>query len=304
MKNIVSVAGGKMAKTSDLPECLDVIAEAGYKYIDFWLCSYSEAADSPMKQDNWKEWVEWVKNLLAERDLSVAQIHCHWRHRNQINEDFTYTFPNKAVRRNVEACRMLGCDRLIFHPIQRWFPFTDESMRRPILDANVEWFRSLLPLAEKFGVELHLENLFNHKHVGSPDDPIFPFSTVEDIMYVVNALDSPLVKVCLDTGHANINGLDVPGMILAFGDKLGSLHLNDNYGKIGPIYEDLHLFPGYAKIDWKSVFAALDKIGYTGSLNMEPGAELDRMPHAVRVIQLRAARETVEAMQDLYTPGD
>lgn len=300
MNNTVSVAGGKLLVNSDLDGALDVIAEAGFSVIDFWLCSYCKGADAPMKAKNWEEWLAGVGEEIAARGLSVGQVHAHWDHSHQIREDFTFEEPPEVVRRNFGAARMLGCTKLIFHPIQRWFRMPDESMRRPILDANVAWFASLLPEAEKTGVEIHIENLFDHKHVSVPGDPVFPFGQTEDLLYVADKLNHPLVKFCLDTGHANISGADIPAAIRAYGSRLGSLHLNDNYGKIAPIYEDVHLFPGLATIDWPAVFAALREVGYAGTLNMEPIAGLKKLPPELRVIHLRAARETVGTMEKLW----
>lgn len=304
MNNPVSVAGGKLISGASLGESLDIIAEAGFRVLDFWLCAYCKGADAPMRQENWRDWVREVDGMIRARGLTVGQVHAFWNHSHQIREDFTYEAPLGVVRRNFEATRMLGCDRLVFHPIQRWFRMPDEEMRRPILDANAAWFASLLPDAERTGVEIHIENLFDHKHAGTEGDPTFPFSTAEDVLYVTEKLDHPLVRVCLDTGHANISGQDIPAMIRAYGSRLGSLHLNDNYGKIGPIYEDVHLFPGYALLDWTEIFRALAEVGYAGTLNMEPIAALKTMPHEIRVIQLRAARETVEAMAKLWGETD
>ena len=65
-------------------------------------------------------------------------------------------------------------------------------------------------------------------------------------------------------------------------------------GLIRPVFEDLHLFPGYGTLEWKPIFDALRDIRFRGVLNIEPVVELARMPRAVRVIQLRAASQTLQ----------
>lgn len=97
------------------------------------------------------------------------------------------------------------------------------------------------------------------------------------------------VGLCLDTGHANIEAQDVPVMIRTLGHALKTVHLNDNYGRIGPIYEDLHLFPGYGSLNWPELLRALREVGFRGAINMEPIAELPKSTPAVRLLQLRAA---------------
>ena len=53
-------------------------------------------------------------------------------------------------------------------------------------------------------------------------------------------------------------------MIRAWRGNLATLHLNDNYGLIRPVFEDLHLFPGYGTLEWKPIFDALRDIRFRG----------------------------------------
>ncbi|MBR0392436.1 MAG: sugar phosphate isomerase/epimerase, partial [Oscillospiraceae bacterium] len=304
MDNPISVSAAKLSGNTSLAGCIEALARTGYHVTDFWLCKYCTEPNPPMLRTDWRQWVSEASRLFQQAGITVGQAHAHWNHPYQIHEDFTYDLPLQVHYDCIEASNMLGCRRLIFHPVQRWYRMTQESDRQRVLDINVEWFRALLPTAEKYDVELHIENLFDHKHVQKEGDPIFPFSEPEDLLYVVHKLDHPLMRICLDTGHANINAMDVPSMIRKFGPLLGSLHLNDNYGKIGPIYEDLHLFPSYGRLPWEEIFSALKEIGYSGTLNMEPGGELGRLPPALREIQMRAAREIMETMREIYANTD
>lgn len=298
MKHLVSTAYGALLRQHDIPTALAMLHKAGYDAVDFNLCTYCEAPDRPMYQENWREWVKGIRDLMDENHLVVGQIHSHWKHETQVNEDFSFDPPEQVIYDNFEAAAILGCKRLIFHPIQRFYRLPDAADRQKVLDACVAWFRYLLPTAEKWGVEIHIENLFDHKHVQLEGDPFLAYCTADDILYVVNQLNHPLVKICLDTGHANINKQDIGAMIRQFGDKLGSLHLNDNFGKIGPIYEDVHMLPGDGRINWKEVFAALHEIGYEGTLNMEPSASLQEQAPNIQFIRIKAARDVVAALME------
>lgn len=87
-------------------------------------------------------------------------------------------------------------------------------------------------------------------------------------------------------------------MIRAYRGELATVHLNDNYGRIGPIYEDLHLFPGSGLLDWSAIFAALREIGFSGAYNMEPIAALKRQPDELRRISLRAAATILRSLAE------
>jgi sugar phosphate isomerase/epimerase len=62
----------------------------------------------------------------------------------------------------------------------------------------------------------------------------------------------------LDTGHANLAG-DLTEIVEHIGDRLISLHLNDNDGQ-----NDRHLPPGDGSVDWKCVAQLLATLRYTG----------------------------------------
>ncbi|MBQ7592225.1 MAG: sugar phosphate isomerase/epimerase [Clostridia bacterium] len=303
MKNPISIGIGKIDIKIGLEKTLEVIAEAGYQYVDFWLCLYCDKPDAPMRSADRFEWVEKTAKLFRSFGLSVGQCHAYWKRKKEIGEDFSFDMPEEMLIANFDACRMLGADRLVFHPLERWMDMPDEETRKKILDINVEFFGSMVRKAEETGVHINIENLFDHKHKLLPGNPGLPCGRAEDLIYITDKIGSEYVGVCLDTGHANIAGEDIPGMIRKLGGRLGSLHINDNFGLIGPIYEDLHLTPGYGRIDWKQVLEALSETGYSGTLNMELIGEFSRMPLEILVLHLENARKTMQLMRDLYTPG-
>ncbi len=120
--------------------------------------------------------------------------------------------------------------------------------------------------------------------------------TTHDALSLLDYLDYPgleKVKVCLDTGHAliphNSHYLDISGekmtgtsyktavqegdlitMVRLLGDKLGTLHIQQNHGLIGRIVtsgsSDTHLQPfNGGLIDWgKFYYVLLKEIGYRG----------------------------------------
>ncbi len=292
----ISCSGASMARTSPLEDCIAALSQAGYDTVDFWLYSYSEKPGAPMLRENWRDWVDHARRQLEDAGLMSGQVHCAWIHGSAIRDDLSWDVPAPVFHRSIEACALLNCRRLIFHPIFYRRRIDSDALRQRLLDINVAWFRALLPTAERFDVEIHLENTFDFAHVQHPGDAGFMCTSASEMLYLTERLNHPLVKLCLDTGHAHISGQDIPDMIRAFGSKLGSLHLNDNYGLIGPIYEDLHLFPGYGSIEWGEVLDALKAAGFSGSLNMEPVGELPRLKQTLRVLQLRTARELLAVM--------
>ena len=292
----ISSAMASFCRNMPLEAAMRMVKDAGFDGVDFPFNAFSTLPDSPMQQENWRDWVREVKRLSENLNLPVVQAHATWE--QEIPDGFRYEAPHEIYFRTIEACCMLGCRDLVFHPLRQPNRVDSPKMRGQIHDYNVRWFHDLISTAERCGVVINLENTFDSHHTQKPEDLPYPYTTAEDMVNLMNDIGGNHVKICLDTGHANISAQDIPAMIRLFGRDLATVHLNDNYGRIEPVYEDLHLFPGYGRIDWEPVLDALREVGFRGTLNMEPIGELKRVPNRIRRIQLRAAADTLRALAD------
>ena len=117
---------------------------------------------------------------------------------------------------------------------------------------------TLTDRAEQLGIRLACENL---QHKGEPR----PLCRMEDLRRVVDDYP-PTVGICLDTGHANNNGLDPADEARIAGERLIALHLQDT-----DAVEDRHWPPGLGNINWRRVSAALTEIGFDGAWTFEVG---------------------------------
>lgn len=275
-------------------EAMELVVAAGFDGLDFPLSVYSSEPDAPLRQDSWRQWAVETARAAERMMLPVVQAHAPWE--QGIGDGFRYEAPWDIFERVMEACRLLGCRNLVFHPLRQPERVDSLAMRQRIHDYNVRWFHDLLPWAERYDIIINLENTFDSHHVQQPNDPPYPYTRAEDMLALQRDIGSSRVMLCLDTGHANIEGQDVPAMIRAFRGELATVHLNDNYGRIRPIYEDLHLYPGSGLLDWSEIFAALREIGFSGAYNIEPIAALKRQTDPVRRVALRSAADIVRIL--------
>ncbi len=118
----------------------------------------------------------------------------------------------------------------------------------------VEMLKPVLEHAEKEGVLLLIE-----------PEPGLLIETADQFEELMQHLDSPAVGLNFDIGHAFCVG-DDPGPTL---ERLASwvrhIHLED----IAATRVHAHLIPGEGAIDFASVFAAMQKIGYRGWVTIE-----------------------------------
>jgi sugar phosphate isomerase/epimerase len=110
--------------------------------------------------------------------------------------------------------------------------------------------------ANNLGLMLCIENMFAKTHMlMEPDD-------FEEIFRLF-----PSLKFTLDTGHANIKtngGKRIFDLIARFKDRLGHVHVSDNFGK-----EDSHLPIGTGTVDFSRVAKSLKNIGYDSTVTFE-----------------------------------
>ncbi len=170
----------------------------------------------------------------------------------------------ELTRRYFRLCEILGAPYLVIHP--RLFPDGIYGKKREEYIAyNVDFYRGFIPLAQKHGVVIGIENMFG----GDPETgalcPI-TFSTMDDIIECMDRLDSDRFAACLDTGHANIVGIPPHDAVRQLGKRLKLLHVHDNYGT-----RDDHMACTYGNIDWDAFLDALREVGYSGVFSAETG---------------------------------
>lgn len=290
----ISTSISSICRNLTVYDAMKIAKDASFDSVDFPFSVYGNSDDGALYSDNWRIWLREVVSASRALSLPITQAHAPWR--QSIPADFHYESPYELYSRTMEACSAVGCRQLIFHPMRQLERVDSPTMRQRIHDWNVRWFHDLLPAAESNGIIINLENTFDSHHVQQIGDAPYPYTTAQDMLDLMHDVGSSRIQICLDTGHANISKQDIPAMIRAFGRNLATVHLNDNYGRVGPIYEDLHLFPGYGRIDWPEVFRALREIRFSGVMNMEPIGELKHLPNELRRIQLRAAADTLRIL--------
>jgi sugar phosphate isomerase/epimerase len=135
-------------------------------------------------------------------------------------------------RRLADLCAPFGCDLLILHPLGGK-PYDGREIER--LRRELDWFA---PYCAERGVRIALENIMQRQ-------------TRTAMLAEICRAYGPTVGICLDAGHAQVDG----GLMNELADAAGHLfavHAHDNHGQ-----KDEHLLPGQGLIDWPAVFAAL-----------------------------------------------
>jgi sugar phosphate isomerase/epimerase len=143
-------------------------------------------------------------------------------------------------------------------------------------DAARRSIGELQRLAEPLGVKLAIEVIPNElSRAGSL------------VHFIDEVLDSPEAGICLDFGHAHMDG-DLVDAIETVSEHLVTTHVHDNRGRT-----DDHLIPFDGTIDWPGALTAIQKVGYDGTLLMEIAAHGSAKDMLVKA---RKARERMEKL--------
>lgn len=126
-------------------------------------------------------------------------------------------------------------------------------------DTSREAVKRLIPVAEKTGVVIALENVWNNLWVKPAIFKNF-----------VASFGSPWVKAYFDIGN-HVKYAPSQDWILALGDLLAKLHVKDFKLNADPGGAGDFVNIRDGSVDWPAVRAAIDKVGYNGWMTIEGG---------------------------------
>ena len=259
----ISIATSFLRKDSPI-EALERLHRAGFRYIsaDFW--QYS-APNQMLAQDNWRELIAKYKEAADRLGLVFNQTHGNTLSGKQWDDPDFAERANLAWMLNhraLEASKTLGAKWVVMHPYN--YPRDPLYSKKRALDGNLAYLAPFIESAKKLNIGIALENMVDfggnrRRYCGGDPD---------ELLELVDVINDPAVGICIDTGHANLSGIDSGAFIRMAGSRLKCTHINDN-SRDG----DKHLPPYFGTVDWNDVVAALREINYTGDYSLELSAQ-------------------------------
>jgi len=259
---LLSTSTEVLQKFYGYEETIRKLAAVGFDAFDFTMAGMG---DEILKDGDYVKKAESLRALADSLDIRCNQTHSPFPvHKNGHPEWDKAVFD--AIVRCLEISHILGAKRCIVHPWNDWSAAE-----------NVEKvYRPLQKHAEKFGVKICLENMWNWDWDNKIHGRALPAacSHSEDFLKHLGLLDPEWFAACLDIGHAEMYpDTSAEEMIYALGDRLEALHIHDN-----DCMHDWHYFPYMGKINYEKVFAALKAVNYAGDFTFEADYTYLRYP--------------------------
>ncbi len=142
---------------------------------------------------------------------------------------------------------------------------------------GVDWDKGFSRLVE--GLQL-VADYAERRNVtlGFEPEPGMLIDTMERFQLLVDALDSPQLKLTLDVGHLHcLDEGPISQVICQWGEQLVNIHIEDMRRGIHE-----HLMFGDGEMDFPPIVTALREVDYTGGLHVELSRHSHKGPSAAR----------------------
>ena len=220
-----------------------------------------------------------IKDASKKYGVEFSQMHAPFQlyvyGNDEINEHCY-----EIIDKTMAVAQFLGVPQVVLHP-NTLTKFCSLEEERKI---NLEYFKRMIPIAQKYGVGICLENMFGwgirHALQGCCAD-------AEEAVWYMETLNKEAgddtFGFCLDTGHIHITCRDYYRTITTLGSHLKILHMHENNGE-----QDMHALPfTYScfflqtpepTLNWNDFCRGLADIGYSGTLNFETCGSMQMFP--------------------------
>lgn len=243
-------------------DAIELIANAGFSAYDMSLFELTRNDEYHFNRD---DYVKTAKELRAFADsLGIVCNQSHAPFPSSVGDREKDKEIYEKIIRAMEIASILGAKIIVVHPKQH---LNYAEHPEELFEMNVEFYRSLVPYCEKFGIKVAVENMWQCNNGNNvPSDSTC--SRAWEFCKYLDAIDSEWIVGCLDIGHVSLMKADIPEFIRKMGNKrLQALHIHDTDFK-----SDKHTLPFMEKIDYIAVCKALAEIDYKGDFTYEADA--------------------------------
>lgn len=146
----------------------------------------------------------------------------------------------RIIEKTLAYAQKIRAEFVVVHTNEAW-----QGEKNKVQAMVIKRLRKIISLAKSYDVQIVIENV----GLRTKDNVLFDLNEYIAIFDVF-----PDAKALIDTGHAHVNGWDIPSVIEELGATLLACHVHDNSGE-----GDEHLPIGEGTINWRKYFTAVKK---------------------------------------------
>ena len=159
------------------------------------------------------------------------------------------------ARRNLEAMNKMGGSVFAGIDYSAWHGTLPPEIldKRPYVERSLDSMREIIKTAEDYGIIYCVEVVNRFEQ--------YLLNTAQEAVEYVDEINSPNLKILLDTFHMNIEEDSMAGAIRLAANRIGHFHVGECNRKL----------PGTGNnIAWDEIFKSLKEVNYQHRIVMEP----------------------------------
>lgn len=279
-------------------EGFEMLRQTGFSCCDFSLNGYLKNTNIYQSELNrffdksigeLAEFFKPHKEAAKKAGICINQMHMPYPvYVPGADEEINDYLWKQVAPKSMEVCHFLACKYIVVHGFK---------LARFLGSEELEWqetakfLDSIAPFAKEMGITICIENLYDsvadHLVEGPGCDARKAAARID---YFNEKYSAEVLGFCMDTGHANLVGIDFEKFITILGSRLKVLHIHDNDG-IG----DLHQIPftfartreNTSSTDWEGFIRGMRNIQFDKVLSFETAPVLTAFPESMKEEALR-----------------
>ena len=270
MKKSINLWAFPYPDRMSLAECMQLAKDAGFDGIELNYDLESDLSPNSSAED-----FRNIRRMAEEIGIAISGLcsFLFWPYPLTSNDPAERQRGMELARLMTQAAHDLGTENLLVVPGAVHMPWREDHDPTPndaCLQRATAAITQLLPLAEKLGIYLNMENIFFNGFLMSPFE----------MVSFVDSFQSPHVQVHFDTG--NIMEYQFPEhWIPILGSRIKNVHLKE-YTKNGTDHS-LEAFRPLldGTTNWPAVLEAFANVNYDGYLTFEYFHPYEHFPEAL-----------------------
>ena len=236
-----------------LTQSIEEISKIGYDGVEI-MCDVPHAYPPKLNENKIRE----ISNSLIRNRIEISNLNAFTLfglgdtyHPSWIENDKDAR--ELRIKHTIDCINLaekLGAKNISVEP---GGPIEMSTSRNKYLELFASGIRYVLPQAEKKQIKVLIE----------PEPELLLESSTE-FMDFMKEFDSEYLKLNFDIGHFYCVNEDPSALILKLQNFIEHFHMADIKNR-----KHFHLIPGHGSIDFRTVFAKMDEIGYDGYVTVE-----------------------------------
>ena len=188
-----TTTGRPLTKGLPLEDVVKITHKAGFQALDFNFCIKGFRGEETESRE-FQQMLLRFKGLCDDCGIVINQAHAPFYGGKSQEET------RQNIIRSMGQAAQLGASHIVVHPLHH-LHYADPGVPEQLFEINMEFYRSLIPYCEEYGIKIAVENMWqrsrkNQKIIYSV------CATPEEFCRYLDNLDKNWFIGCLDIGHA------------------------------------------------------------------------------------------------------